>query len=227
MSEIKLQSAVFGLIVAILTVCSCALFLASMQIYPGGNWLDVNAAGHDFARNFLCDVLAGRAQNNIANPLGSALALAGYFVFSGAFLLHWSGLPGCFRRNDRGMGVVVRWAGVASTVAMVAVPLWPPSETDLVHQIAVYASGIPGGIAALLACIGLARAGERTGAWLAASVLCTTLANGLVYAAHTALSGEPTVVLPLLQRVGALSMVAWVLAMAARHLRPAPQTRGL
>ena len=224
MPEARARTTTFGFVIAFLTLGSCACFLASMHVYPGGNWIDVRAPGHDFARNFLCDILAPVAQNDVANPVGSRLALAGYLLFACAFALHWWRLPAFLARDNRRTRFAVRWMGVGSTLAMVAVPLWPPSAENWLHQIVVYASGIPGGVAALLACVGLWRAGERAAAGFGAFVLATTLGNGAVYALHMALSGEPTVVLPLLQRIGAVSMVAWVLALAARHLQPARQT---
>lgn len=201
-----------GLGTAALT--SCALFLGAMALYPGGNWLDPAAAGHDFARNFLCDILGPVAWNGAANRGGRALAQAGYWLFCATFAWFWWFAPKRWRPDDGRLGLWTRSAGLCSAAAMVAVPLWPPSSRDWLHQILVYASGIPGGLAALGATAGLLRAGQRRSAALAVLVLLTVLANGVVYAVHMRFSAAPTVLLPGLQRVGALSMVAWVLSVA-------------
>ena len=203
-----------GLGLGAATLTSCGLFFAAMALYPGGNWLDPTAPGHDFARNFLCDILGPVAWNGAANREGRALALGGYWLFCATFAWFWWLAPTGWSARHRRLGHLTRLAGLASAAAMVAVPLWPPSSRDWLHQIVVYLSGIPGGLAAVGATAGLHRGGFRRSAALAILVLATVLANGVVYAVHTRLSGTPTALLPTLQRVGALSMVAWVLSRA-------------
>src|SRR5262249_39586691 len=78
-------------------LASCALALsllgAAMCAYPGGTHWDRAAPGHDFWRNYLCDLARTVALNGAPNPLGSALARAAMASLAVAIGLFFWVLP--------------------------------------------------------------------------------------------------------------------------------------
>src|SRR5690242_7027467 len=73
-----------------------ALLVAAMVSYPGGTWMDPNSHGHDFIRNFLCDLAMPVALNGMPNPVGAVAVPVALFVLSAGLALFWWELPRLF-----------------------------------------------------------------------------------------------------------------------------------
>ncbi|MRG92404.1 hypothetical protein [Polyangium spumosum] len=191
--------------------CSCLLLGAAMALYPGGTWLDRAAAGHDFFRNFLCDLTADRALDGRTNP-GAWLAKAGMMALAAGTLPFWFLVTRLFAARV-GLSVAVRVFGLASALAATLVPLAPSQRYGLLHALLILVAGAPGLVAAALATFGLlsAKGGPRAPARLAACTVGLAALDGALYAAHVA-SGEevPSALLPALQKLAALALVAWM-----------------
>lgn len=197
-------------------VASLSLLGASMALYPGGTWLDRAADGHDFFRNFFCDLTADRALNGQTNP-GAWFGKAGMIVLSAGTLPFWFLVTRLFSARV-GLSVAVRGLGLASAMAATLVPLAPSQRYGLLHAMLILVAGVPGLVAGCLATFGLlaTKGGPRAPARLAALTASLAALDGGLYAAHVASGEEITsALLPTLQKLAALALVAWMAGTAA------------
>ncbi|TKD10195.1 hypothetical protein [Polyangium fumosum] len=192
-------------------VLSLLLMAAAMALYPGGTWLDRASPGHDFLRNFFCDLTADRALNGQTNP-GASFAKAGMVLLSAGTLPFWFLVTRLFSERAR-LGLAVRGLGLASALAAIAVPLAPSQRYGLLHAGLIFVAGVPGLFAGGLATFGLVTTnhGSRTPARLAGLTAGLAALDGALYAAHVASGVEITsALLPALQKLAALALVAWM-----------------
>ncbi|MDI1444592.1 hypothetical protein [Polyangium sp. 6x1] len=197
-------------------VLSLLLMGAAMALYPGGTWLDRASPEHDFFRNFFCDLTAERALNGQTNP-GAAFAKAGMILLSAATLPFWFLVTRLFPERAR-LAAFVRWLGLASALAAIAVPLAPSQRYGLLHPLLIFVAGVPGLVAGGLATFGLfaTKRAARAPARLAGLTAGLAALDGALYAAHVASGVEITsALLPTLQKLAALALVAWMAAAAA------------
>jgi hypothetical protein len=198
---------VLGLVAAFL-----ALEIAAMALYPGGTWLDRSTIGYDFFRNFFCDLTAPRALNDQANP-GAPLGTAAIVLMGLALAPFWFLVTHRLRAH-RPFSLTMRWLGFASAAAVVAVPLLPSQRYGLLHAAVIFVAGAPGLLAAVLATIGLLRTkGARLSGGVAALTLLLAAIDGALYTCHV-VSGEEirSALLPTLQKLAAMALVAWMVA---------------
>ncbi|HEU5072624.1 MAG TPA: hypothetical protein VFU02_00590, partial [Polyangiaceae bacterium] len=112
----------------------------SMLAYPGGNLWDRSQPGHDFWRNFWCDLLRQPAYNGALNPWAPhfaqlamfwlALGIAAYFVLA----------PRLFPRAPW-LGRVVTGAGLCGAAGLAVVACTSNGTSPALHGSAVLVAG--------------------------------------------------------------------------------------
>jgi hypothetical protein len=204
----------------LLAVASGAALLGiAMALYPGGTALDAHARGHSFWLNFLCDLTEPVARNGVANEAGSLAARGAMLVLSLGLGATWLVVPVFFpgaAGDQRGPARLVRAAGALCTVALVAVPV----VNGTAHIAATFTSAIAGLTAGVSTVIALARSRGPARRWLPfVAVLAATAADSIFYAeAVHARPLPPRPELPVVQRVGLLLALGWMIATALEVL---------
>ncbi|EYF06453.1 hypothetical protein [Chondromyces apiculatus] len=191
------------------------LLAASMVLYPGGTWMDAQAHGHDFFRNFVCDLTQPVALNGVPNR-GARPAQAGMLLLVGAFLPFWWLMPRLFPEEAK-LGQWVRAAGMVSLAGLVAVPLLPSLVFGKLHAAAVLVASVPALVAGWLSVRGL-RARPRLQV-LGTATVAAALVDAALYARGVVLGGPTLLALPALQKVAATGLLGWMVGVAVVTLR--------
>lgn len=187
----------------------------AMVLYPGGNWLDRSAAGHRFFRNFLCDLTQPVSLSGVPNPDGSRQAQWGMLLFAGALAGVFWVAPHLFRSGQRPR-LWARGSGACAALSFMAVPLTPSERFGNVHAALALLSGGFGVTALLCAVWGLfaARGRARALALLGCLALALGVVDGALFIAHLGQVAPPPYLVPALQKVAALVLGAWLVAVA-------------
>lgn len=188
----------------------------AMVLYPGGTWFDRTSRGHDFFQNFFCDLAATKALNGRPNP-GAIFAQMGMFTFTLALIPFWILVTSVIRQVRARLAKVVLSLGTISSLAAALVPFVPSQRFGNLHPLLVFLAGIPGLLAGGLSTYGLVKVktGSRLPARLAVLTVILVAIDGILYAVQVATGYElhPTL-LPGLQKIAAMSLVAWMIASA-------------
>lgn len=185
---------------------------AAMALYPGGTWADPKSVGHDFFRNFFCDVAASTALNGQPNP-GAIYAQMGMLVLILGLLPFWILVT---RLVGRGREIILA-LGILSTLSAALVPFVSSQQYGHLHSWFVFLAGIPGVVAGGLCTYGLVtnKTGSRIPARLAVLTVVLVAVDGLLYAISVETGYEiHPVLLPGLQKIAAMSLVLWMLSAA-------------
>ena len=210
-----------GIVVSV--VLFVALLAASMALYPGGTSWDPGAHGHDFWRNFLCDLERTTALDGSPNPVGARLGQAAMLVLAGGLLpfFHRVGAlaPGAPR--------LARTARVAGTIAVLAVPgvtFVSGDRFGALHSVAVVLAGAPGLVAcgAAFAALVRDRAAPVAVRWAGGAALLVAAVDFAMYVASLAWPAVGTVAVAVLERLANGGLLVWMLLAAAARPRPAP-----
>lgn len=207
--------------VLLLLALSAGLMTAAARLYPGGTWFDRQAPGHHFWLNYVCDLTHGTALNGTPNPAApfAQVALLGMIAALGPF---WFLLTRLFP-NRRRLGQVVRSAGVLAVVAAFAIPLTPSNVFGRLHGTVVLLAIGP---ALLAAVCGI------TGVWLdrrcppvlrlvGTAALVAMALDVALYAHHMATGTPASVLIPIVQRIALILIVAFMVGVSVLSLRPA------
>ena len=198
-------------------VLGVGLLAGAMAVYPGGTAMDRAVLGHSFWRNFLCDLLVSQGINGQPNDVGARLARGALGCFGVAMACFWWLLPRALEgRVGRGWLLGVGVPGTISVVGLVSVPL----VDGPLHLVAVFASSIPGLVAAAVGFAACVRARAWPLAALGAATVTAAAIDSVLYA--RSYMTEPRVVVPALpafQRLAMIALVAWMGATAANILR--------
>jgi hypothetical protein len=203
-----------------------ALMAAAMWLYPGGTWLDRSAQGHHFFANFLCDLTQPISLSGANNRLGASLAQAGMLCFAGALAGFFWLLPQHFRLGAR-IGSWVRGVGECAVLGVIAVPLTPSERFGHFHGLLALGSGGLGILAALLGVLGLIRSGTSVSGsvgarwlgWLGALTLAVGAFDAMLFAYHLSDSAPTPLLVPAAQKVAAVLLSVWMLAVVYPLLR--------
>lgn len=175
--------------------------------YSGGSYFDPKARGHDFFRNFWCDLLrdVGHDGRPSGSPLFAELALWALGVGLIAFFQTLSG----YARSPRSK-LAIRALGFFGVLGLAAVALTPSHRFPTLHGVLVLSAG-PAGL--LAAAIGIASAlVSRALPWPAAvsNVACVAFGawNAGQYFAEFALGAASSPLLPAVQKLATLSLLA-------------------
>lgn len=205
--------------------CFLACYAVAIALYPGGTWYDVNAEGHSFTKNFLCDLMQARALNGVEAPVGSLLARVGIVAMLVSLAAFYAQIAR-FESPVQKAGRLARRAGWIACGLGCAVPLATSDRVRELHLIAVVGAFVPGLVATIAALRVCLRAPKVSG-WLRAAAILALSAgavDGLLYAfvyASPVLGWVPesretrqviSAALPLFQRVATVGVLAWVAA---------------
>lgn len=212
--------AAYALFLLTLSFAGCLVWAA--LLYPGGTWCEPQRPGYDLVRSFLCDPLHTRGLNGAPNP-AAGWARAGLLLSGLAFVPFWAGMP-------RALGFggararAVRALGVSSALLSLVVASSPSDAWPALHTAAVLSASVTGVGAALtaLSAPSTSSAGRtlRAVGWTAMSAAAVDAA---LYAEQAFFPKPCAVLLPALQKVAALWIVAWMLGTAWVLLRGAPR----
>jgi hypothetical protein len=191
-----------------------SLLGGAMHAYPGGTHWDRAAPGHDFWRNYLCDLARTVALNGAPNPLGSALAraaMASLTVTIGLFFWLLSARARArarVRAGIRGLGSVA--AGGALVVASL-----PSDRFGDAHAAAIVVAGTAGLLGATLAtaCV----AATPVDALLGAVTLVFAAVAFALYVWQLVVPGPGPVAGAVSERLALLALLAW---MGVTFVRP-------
>lgn len=211
-----------ALLVAASAVLSLALFIAAASLYPGGNHFDHHAAGHDFWRNAICDVARTTAIGGAPNGAAAWLARAAMSILAfGIGALYWL-VPERFPSRAR-LGAIVRGLGAMTALGALCVVLVPPDRSSLLHGVAIMLGGAPGLVACLLVAFALIRerAAPRLVTVLAILALLVATAGLGLYVDELMTGRPPRLAVPVLERIAAILLLAFMLSASVLRRRPA------
>jgi hypothetical protein len=186
----------------------CVSIGVAMRLYPGGTWSDPSAVGHRFWENFFCDLLHIRALDGESNERGARAAKLGMLAFAAALVPFWILLGHLVGRTHPVRGRTISCLGVLSALGLVAVTLTPSDRFPRAHGFFVLVGVAPALVAqvAALARQPTATIVARLG-WL---TLATSSVDAMLYFGAYATGTQIGVVLPALQKVAAVSLLAWM-----------------
>jgi hypothetical protein len=187
----------------------------AVQAYPGGSWADARADGFAFWTNYWCDLMSARAWNGADNGRSAVLAKAAFLSLAGSMACYWSlsarlcPAPTSARR--------LRRFGVASSLAVVVMVAAPYPAYRVLHAASTL---VAGGCAAVATILVVADAFRSPAPALARRIfgglfLAMVLANVVVYSRLVIQGGGVSVALPIIQKLGSLILLPWVLVTLA------------
>jgi hypothetical protein len=200
----KVVEATVGMFVALIGI--------AMLMYRGGTWLDKGRAGHSFWENFLCDLLHRQTLGGHPNLVGSRLALAGMLVIVVGLVAAFSLAPEIIPSRRR-LGRGVAWLGSIGSLALIASPLLPSDIYPSLHPIAVIFGGLPA-VAALAVFVGailLEPAASHLLRGVSLGLLVLVVVSMALYAWTAFLHGPSLRVLPGIERVATIVLLAWLM----------------
>jgi hypothetical protein len=201
------------------------LVSVAMANYPGGNWLQRSARGHDLARNFLCDLLGPVALNGLPNTVGSFAMQAALAVLAAGLTVTWWLIPRLLPGPR--LARAIRVCAVVSLLGLISIPLTPPSQSYALHAVAVLSGGVPAIVAWVLALYGLGRQPRtRALAGLGLLALLSMVVAFLLYAYQLFWRTRPNLVLPLSHRVATLLCLVWLVRLATTTTPDRPVSAG-
>jgi len=206
----KMKKASFFLILAL--VLFIALEVVAMKLYPGGTWIDPTSMGHDFFRNFFCDLTAPKALNGKPNP-GAIYAQMGMLVLTLGLVPFWVLVTNLVRQARE----VILALGILSSLAAALVPFVSSQQYGHLHSWLVFLAAIPGVMAGGLSTYGLLgkKTGSRIPARLAVLTVVLVAVDAILYAINVKTGYEiHPVLLPGLQKIAVVSLVLWMLSAA-------------
>jgi hypothetical protein len=199
------------------------LEVPAMLLYPGGTWWDSTTVGYRFWQNYLCDLEWRVALDGRDNALGAHFAQWALLTLVAGLVPFWACVATLLELRPR-LGRVVRALGFVAIAGTVVVAFVPSERSPFLHGLAVICSGVPGLAACGLAAWGLAAEGPRprVEGWLGWGVLAVSFVDLSLYAVHWVSGDNATPLLPAIQKVGLLLLLAWMSGVALRVMRAAP-----
>jgi hypothetical protein len=196
------------------------LHVAGAIAYPGGTFCDAQAQRYQVLGNFVCDLTQPRNPRGQDNAVSARLAAAAFAGIAFAFVPFWWLLGGLLGRWP---GRMVRALGVISAAATIALARTPSARWPRLHVALVFTAAIPGLLAAIMGGVGLLRARRIAVGVLGVASLLAGFADAAGYGYAVAQGAHCTPFLAPLQKVAALGLVAWMIAVAAPGLRRDPR----
>jgi hypothetical protein len=217
---------------AALTLLPVAAFAglmgAAMSVYPGGTWEDPGLVGHRFWANYFCDLLRPEALNGQPNPHGALLSQAGLVSLAVALFPFFLAVS-CLFAHRRRLALFIRVAGAVASLGGLGVVFVPSHRYGaLAHGAVLLLAAVPGIAAGVSSVLGLLAERRRVPlvSALGGLTLLLAIATALVFARQLQLGVETTPPLAPLQKILALTAMAWMAATAARVLRERTTVEG-
>lgn len=215
-----------GVALSALTLGFAACLVRAALVYPGGTWCEPARPGYDLLRSFFCDLLHTQGLNGAPNPAAPP-ARVGLLLAGLAFFPFWLTVPRTLGFGGR-PATLVRNLGALSALLSLAVALTPSDSWPTLHRVAVLsasASGIAAAVLALGAGSGSASASGRVLRGLGWAALVTAALDAGLYAKQVFFPEPCAVLLPMLQKLAAFLILAWMLGSAWVLLRPRSSRR--
>jgi hypothetical protein len=189
--------------------------------YPGGTYCEPQATQYRFWGNFLCDLTAkvtARGQDNARSAAFAEAAFASFSLGLGPFF--WLLAELAARRP------AIRALGLVSAAATATLAWLPSRSGATLHAVAVFGATLPGLAAVALGVDGLLRRRSRAPparhvGMLGAATLAAGFADAAGYSYALATHAGCLAWLPALQKIVALLLVVWMLAVATAGSRAA------
>jgi hypothetical protein len=203
-----------GVVLAIGVVGFVALSALAAVAYPGGTYCEPAAERYRFLGNYFCDLTAPVTLRGADNRVSANLTRAAFACFALATAPFFWLLGGLSFRPS-----LVRALGLVAAFATLGLA-WLPSRAGAnLHASAVFGATIPGLVAAALGIAGAFRSPDRRravrlSAWLGAMTFVFAAADVAGYAHAVATDGGCVPWLPALQKLTALVLLSWMLAVA-------------
>lgn len=194
------------------------LQIAAAAAYPGGTFCDAHVRRYLFWGNYVCDVMQPRAPDGAANAGAALLGTLSFAAIAVGFVPFWW-LVGAL--VGRGAGVAVRILGVLSAAATFVVARVPSGRWPLLHVGAVFTAAIPGLAAAVIGAVALLRAGRRLAGALGIVTLSVAAVNAAGYGRAVLHGVRCNPSLPVVQKLAALALLAWMTTVAVQGARRA------
>lgn len=219
-----------GRALALISTLGAVGFIVAMVIaawlYPGGTWARPRAIGHSLWGNYLCDLMQLRARNGAPTPVGSLVARVGTVLMFAAIASFYVQVARLERAASWLARVTVGFGLPGSAIGCV-IPLTPSDQFPVAHAVVVVSAFLPSFVAVLGAAVICLRTATTTRA-VKLMALVTLIFGGLDgllyilayvsfwlgYLPPRDVQLKINDLLPALQRVGTIGMVAWVLAVA-------------
>jgi hypothetical protein len=179
--------------------------------YPGGTYCEPQADAYRFWGNFFCDITSAVSRRGEDNARGASYTHAAFASFAVALAPFWWLLGGLASRR---LGFVVRFLGVPSACAVAAIAWMPSTASPRLHTTMVLVAAIPGLVAATLGALALALGPRRALGWLGVATLLAGAANAAGYVWAVAHSVACLPWLPVVQKLTAMGLVAWMAGVA-------------
>lgn len=202
------------MVIALSVAGFCVLIGVAMCAYPGGHEWDRTTRGHDFWRNYICDLARSTALDGEPNTTSAPIAQVALVALLAGGAAFWWALPALFTRPESRLAGAVRTLGALSLAGVLGVALLPADRFGALHPIAMALSGGPGQAAAIVAVVAL-DARERIARWtgIVAAISCGVDLG--LYAMQLA-GRDPGPVVPVLERIAVIAILAWMLVVAWR-----------
>ena len=198
------------------------LMVASMWAYPGGDQFDLEHDGHRFFHNFVCDLFETEALNGRPNTLGAVLSgLAVVVMFPGVLLPLWW-FPFGTEAGPRALLLLARGAGAISIACMLLMCLEVAMRLPIEHALLALTTAGAGLVATVAVVVGGLYQPQRSrlDRGLGLAVVVGAAANIIYYVCVEFGDAKLTPVLPGMQKVMAVLLVAWLFV---RTRAPTPQ----
>jgi hypothetical protein len=192
-----------------------ALIGMAMLLYRGGTWWDLERRGHSFWDNFLCDLLRRQTLGGQPNLAGSRLAMTGMIVLVVGIVTAFSLTPELIP-SRRGLGKRLAWIGSAASGCLVLSAVLPSDAYPRCHSLAVVLGGVPV-LLSFAVFVGALLLEPRSSLPFRALSLILLVLAAITMALYcwTAFFHGPSLrLLPGLERVSNLSLLAWLILLA-------------
>lgn len=207
--------------VTLSVVLSVVFGVFSAWHYAGGNFVDEQATGYSFLRNFICDSFPETARNGATNVLGSRFAMISYLIiiWLGGVPI-WGIIPRRWIRSGRLRSMTTLMAILAGGGASI-LPVSYLLHWVVAHQLLVIAAMVPTLISTIWYTIlavleAESSRWEQVSGWAFLGAIAGNLVVwGLVEAAVIPL----TTLSPALQKAALVSLWAWMLLMSSTQSR--------
>lgn len=191
------------------------LWITAMSTYPGWTQLDPNTQGHDWCRNFLCDLLASETGDGRSNLVGSIVMTVSVVVmiFGGMLPLWWNVAAAGRRRT------IARTASVLAIMLTLGICIEQTMVLELPHgALALGAGGVGLVPTAIVMVEDWRRAGCTRLRRFAMVGLAVSAVTSFVSYSIVQLGGELTPVVPTAQKFAITFLLLWLWLVDERTL---------
>jgi hypothetical protein len=183
------------------------LWITAMSTYPGWTQFDADSQGHDWWRNFLCDLLACETPDGRSNLLGSIAMTVSVvaMIFCGLLRLWWNVAAVGHRRT------IARVASVLAIMLTLGICIEQTMVLDMPHEALALSAGGVGLVPTAMVMLEDWRRADCTRLRRIALVgLGVSAVTNIVSYSIVQLGGELTPVVPTAQKFSIVFLLLWL-----------------